>query len=481
MHAELLIGGHFYGSACDSSVPKDSVHAPYNGKRIGTVAEATQALADAAVEAASQAFPNWSKSAIHVRRALLRKVSDRIRVEKTMLAELLAQEVGKPIKLAEGEVDRLALTFDLAHDLLSQPAGHVLPADYDPRGEGYRIFAQRFPIGPIFGIVPYNWPFNLAAHKLAPALAAGNTIVLKTSSQASLSTLTLAKLIHECGCPDGVFNAIRIPAADAEAISADDRIKMISFTGSPKVGWGIKQRYPQKRVSLELGGNAFAIVDRSADLDWAVKRIVAGGYGYAGQVCIAVQHVLAHHQILPELRERLIEATISCKWGDPMSPETVCGPLITEEAALKVMEWIHEAESAGATVLAGGNRSGSLVEPTLIENVPTGTQLASEEVFGPVLTLEAFESLDQAVERLNEGKYGIQCGFFSADTAASETLFRAAEVGGVIVNDYPTLRFDNMPYGGVKRSGYGREGVQFAFEEMTEWKTLVERRCPATP
>jgi len=372
-------------------------------------------------------------------------------------------------------VSRLAATFDDAADEVSRFGLEQMPVDMDARGDGYRLTVERFPIGVILGIVPYNWPFNLAAHKLAPALATGNTIVLKPSQQAPISTLSLARLIHEAGCPPGVVNAVNVPSRFVLDVAKDARVKMVSFTGSPSVGWMLKKELNDKRVSLELGGDATAIIADGADLDWAVPRIVAGGYGYAGQICISIQHVLVHRSLYKQARERLVKGTLDCPSGDPLDRRVVCGPLISSDAADKVMDWIEEAIRLGGKLLAGGNREGNVISPTLIEDVPPAARLSCQEVFGPVMTIASFDSVDDAIARVNSSEFGIHCGIFTSDIRVAEKAFREIEVGGVIVNDYPTLRFDNMPYGGVKRSGFGREGVRYAMEEMTEPKAMLVR------
>jgi acyl-CoA reductase-like NAD-dependent aldehyde dehydrogenase len=475
IHQELLINGVFIGGPCDSSVGKQVVRAPFDGSIVGSAAEAGLSEGKTAIESAHEAFQTWRNSPRHVRQKLLREVARLVRARQNELVDLLSREVGKPVTWSKGEVGRLAITFDLAADALSSYGPEALPVDFDPRGEGYQCLVERFPIGVIFCIVPYNWPYNLAAHKLAPALATGNTVVLKPSGQAPLSTLLLARIVQEAGCPPGVLNAVNCPGAVAEKLAQDERVKMLSFTGSPAVGWKLKGLLPEKRVSLELGGNASAIVCPDADLDWTIPRIVAGGYGYAGQICIAIQHVLAHRSIYDQVRERLIEGTNSCPTGDPMLPETVCGPLISEDAAEKVEKWIQEAVDMGATVLAGGGREGAVVQPTLVEGVPGSAKLSCQEVFGPVLTIEPYGDFDEALARVNSSDYGIQCGVFTHDLRVAERAFRELEVGGVVVNDYPTLRFDNMPYGGVKRSGFGREGIRYAMDEMTEPKVMLSR------
>jgi acyl-CoA reductase-like NAD-dependent aldehyde dehydrogenase len=475
LHCEMLINGHLIGGPCDQAVGKQVIRAPYDGAIVGTAAEGDERDLRAAVDSANDAFKTWRNSPRRERQALLRRIAALIRERKEELVDTLTKEVGKPIVWSEGEVARLAITFEDAADEVSRFGLEYLPVDMDARGDGYRLTVERFPIGVILGIVPYNWPYNLAAHKLAPALATGNTIVLKPSQQAPLSTLTLARIIHEAGCPPGVVNAVNVPSKAVLPVAKDPRVKMLSFTGSPAVGWMLKKELAEKRVSLELGGNASAIVAQDADIDWAIPRIVAGGYGYAGQICIAIQHVLVHSSLYEEAKSRLIKATQDCASGDPMDRKVVCGPLISSDAVQKVTDWIEEAVHLGGKLLAGGSREGNVVAPTLIENVPGAAKLSCQEVFGPVLTLAPFDTLDEAFGRVNSSDYGIQCGIFTTDLRVAERAFREIEVGGVIVNDYPTLRFDNMPYGGVKQSGFGREGVRYAMEEMTELKAMLVR------
>jgi acyl-CoA reductase-like NAD-dependent aldehyde dehydrogenase len=475
MHAEMLIDGFFIGGPCDQSVGKQVLYAPFDGKLVGTAAEGGWSELNTCLDAADEAFKTWRFSPRHQRQKLLREVARLVRERSEELSKILAREVGKPITASRGEVARLALTFDYAADLLSTYGLESLPVDMDSRGAGYRCTVERFPIGPIFCIVPYNWPYNLTAHKIAPALATGNTVIVKPSPLAPISTLSLVRLLHEAGCPPGVINGWNGHHSHVQKALADPRVKMLSFTGSAAVGWKLKESIPKKRVTLELGGDASAIVCSDADLDWAAKRIVAGGYGYAGQICISIQHVRVERPVYDNVRSRLIELTKSCPSGDPMRNETVCGPLISAEAADKVMAMVEEAVSKGAKVLAGGDRNGNVVAPTLVEGVPEGTRLNSEEAFGPVMTLSAFDSLDEAAALVNASQYGIHTGVFTGDMRNVFKLYQELEVGGVIVNDYPTLRFDNMPYGGVKQSGFGREGIRYAMDEMTEPKTLLVR------
>lgn len=474
-HCEMVIDGHLVGGVCDQTVGKQVVHAPYDGRRIGTAAEGGWSEANTALDAARDAFQTYRGSSRRDRTDLLDAIARLVRERRDELAELLTDEVGKPVAWSRGEVDRLALTFDLAARLCPLYGRESLPLDFDPRGPGYQCSVERFPVGVVLGIVPWNWPFNLAAHKIAPALATGNTVVLKPSQQSAMSTLALAKLIHEAGCPPGVLNCVNVSSQIAQRMVEDPRVAIVSFTGSPEVGWKLKGLVPEKKVSLELGGDASAIVCDDADLVFALPRLVAGGYGYAGQVCIAVQHVRVEARCYERVRETLAHLTAECPAGDPRDEQVVCGPLISSEAADRVMEWIEEAVSGGAWVLAGGTRNGNVVAPTLIESVPAGARLACEEVFGPVLTLQPFEAFEEALDQVNASPFGLQCGVFTRDPARIERAFRTLEVGGVVVNDFPTLRFDNMPYGGVKRSGFGREGVRYAMDEMTEPKVRLER------
>jgi len=475
LHVEMMIDGFFIGGPCDQAVGKQVIRAPYDGKIVGTAAEGGWSELNTCLDAAHAAFQTWKHSPRHQRQKLLRNIAQIVRDRSEELSQLLTLEIGKPITASRGEVARLALTFDYAADLVSSYGQEAIPIDTDPRGAGYKCTVERFPIGVIFCIVPYNWPFNLTAHKIAPALATGNTVIVKPSPLAPISTLTLARIIHEAGCPPGVVNAWNGHHSHVQKSLNDPRVRMLSFTGSAAVGWKLKESMPDRRVTLELGGDASVIVAADADLDWATKRIIAGGYGYAGQICISIQHVLVHRSIYDEVRARLKELTNNCPTGDPSLDSTVCGPLISEEAAAKVMAMVEEAVAKGAKVLAGGTRIGSMMQPTLIEGVPSDTRLSCEEAFGPVLTLSPFDTLDQAIAQVNASQFGIHAGVFTTNIEVAEQVYRDLEVGGVIINDYPTLRFDNMPYGGVKRSGFGREGVRYAMDEMTEPKALVQR------
>jgi acyl-CoA reductase-like NAD-dependent aldehyde dehydrogenase len=472
---ELLIDGHFFGGTCDSTTPREEAISPFTGRRIGMAAEAEWNHVDMALDAAERAFADWRRSPRHERQALLRSIARAVREHADHLTNLLAAEVGKPVTAGRAEVARLALTFEIAADLLSEPSGALLPADTDPRGPGHTIRVERFPIGPVLGIVPWNWPYNLAAHKVAPALAAGCSITLKPSAASALCTLELGRLIHEAGCPAGLVNVVNCSGELASRAAADPRVKKVSFTGSEAVGWMIKSQVTDKPVTLELGGDASAIVLPSADLDWAAERICAGAFAYSGQICISIQHVWAHREIADELRQKIADRASATPSGDPLDEATVVGPIISDEAADRIMQAIDDAEAAGATVVAGGSRTGRVIEATVMEGVPAESALACEEIFGPVMTLAPVSGLEEAIARVNASRFGLQCGVFTDSLREAEAAFQELEVGGVVIGDYPTLRFDAMPYGGAKRSGFGREGVRYAFEEMTELKAMVTR------
>lgn len=451
------------------------VQSPWDPKWIGRSFLSSRALAESALESSLKAFETWRQSGPEERSSLLSRIADEVAHRKERLAELLVYEIGKPIVWAEGEVARLEVTFRLAAQLASTERTQSLDLSYDSRGKDFSGSVTREPRGPVLAFVPYNWPYNLAAHKLAPALATGNTVLLKPSPLAPISSLELVRLIHDAGCPAGVVNALNLSNDDAQWLVQHDAVKLLSFTGSPRVGWFLKSLVPKKPVVLELGGDASVIVWEDADLDWAAQRTVASAYGYAGQVCISAQHVVAGSRVLDQLRARLTEATLSCKIGSPFERDTVCGPMISEAEAARVEAWVEEARKGGATVLAGGARNGAWYPPTLIENVPPESQLSREEVFGPVLTLAGVDSLDEALARVNSSKYGIHASLFTRSESVVRACHDNLKVAGLIVNDAPTIRFDGMPYGGIKDSGFGREGVAHAMEAMTEPKVLLQR------
>lgn len=477
VHQELLIAGHRIGGPCDQAVGKEVVRNPYNNSVVGTVAEGGWSELSTCLEAAQDAFKTWRKSSIGTRIELLTNIAELARQRRQELAELAVLEIGKPISMALAEVDRLVRTFEIAARELENNEEWItqhVDISFDPRSQGAKAFVERRPRGVIFAITPYNWPYNLAAHKIAPALATRNTVVLKPNPLSALCTLTLAHLIQEAGCPPGVLNCWNGATPLVEKALNDSRVNMISFTGSAAVGWSIKAGHPRIPVALELGGNAPAIICPSADLDDAVKKLVPSAYGYAGQVCISLQNLFVHEQVYDAFREKLLLSVQHIVSGDPSKEDVVCGPLIGPTFVQKVQTMIEDAIQKGGKVIEGGQTSGNLMMPTLIEDTPADAAIMTDEAFGPVLTLNRFDKLESLIERLNQGKYGIHAALF---TKSDDDLVTFSDLayGGLIVNDAPSVRFDNLPYGGVRESGFGREGVRYAMEEMTELRSLVNR------
>jgi len=445
----------------------DEVKNPYDGGVVGRVPLATAEQAEAATAAAVEAFAE-TKTYSRVKRAeICLKIASGIDARRNELAETIAKECGKPLQFARGEVHRAIQTFTIAAEEAKRLGGEIVPVDIEPRGEGYTSLYYRFPIGPILGISPFNFPLNLIAHKLAPCIASGCAMVLKPPQQAPITSLKLAEICFEAGWPPKAFSVVHSTVDVAEPLVRD------SFTGSAKVGWHLKSIAGKKRVLLELGGNAGAIVSSDADLDWAAERSVIGGYAYAGQTCISVQRVLAHRSVYEEFKERLVERTKTLKVGDPLDEETVIGPLIEEKHVERVMDWIGEAAEGGAKVVVGNKRDGSLVWPTILTDTTFDMKVECEEIFGPVITLRPYDDFEAAVQIVNDSAYGLQAGVFTHDIRRIHHAYKTLEVGGLIVNDYPTLRIDNFPYGGVKDSGLGREGVRYSLQEMTEMRALV--------
>jgi acyl-CoA reductase-like NAD-dependent aldehyde dehydrogenase len=477
MHQELLVAGHRIGGPCDQAVGEEVVRNPYDGSIVGTVAEGGWSELSTCLAAASDSFQTWRHSTIEERIELLVKISKLVSVRREELADLAVREIGKPITMALAEVDRLVRTFDVAvSELKGNPEWKRTKVDvsFDTRSKSAKAFVERRPKGVVFAITPYNWPYNLAAHKIAPALATGNTIVLKPNPLSALCTLTLAHLVQEAGCPPGVINCWNGPTKVVEKGLADPRVSMISFTGSAGVGWQIKTAHPKIPVILELGGNAPAIICRSANLRDAVEKCVTSAYGYAGQVCISLQNLFVHRDVYEEVKGLLLKAVQKLSVGDPVDDKVVCGPLISSSLVDKVQQMIGEAVDGGGKLLAGGEAQKNLLPPQLVEDAPTDSRLMKEEAFGPVLTLTAFDDLESLVQRLNRGCYGIHASVFTAsdeDIAVANRL----EFGGIVINDAPSLRFDNLPYGGMRDSGFGREGVRYAMLDMTDPTSIVRR------
>ncbi|HSG81013.1 MAG TPA: aldehyde dehydrogenase family protein [Gemmatimonadota bacterium] len=453
----------------------DEVLNPFNGHVVGRVPLADEAQREAAIAGAVEAFQEMRQLPRHRRAEICLGIAERIKKAQRELAETIVAENGKPIQFANGEVGRAALTFTIAAEEAKRLGGEVVPIDIEPRAENYTSLYCRFPVGPVLGIAPFNFPLNLVAHKVAPAIAAGCSIVLKPPQQAPITSLKLAELCYEAGLPPAALSVLHSTVEVAEPMVRDDRLKLLSFTGSAAVGWHLKSIAGKKKVVLELGGNAGAIVHSDADLEWAAERCVAGGFAYAGQVCISVQRVLVHRSLYDMFCARLVERTGALKVGDPMDEKTVVGPLIEEKHADRVMAWIAEAEAGGAEIRAGNRREGSLVWPTILTDTTRDMKVECEEIFGPVITVRPYDDFQVAVRLVNDSPYGLQAGVFTHDIRLIDYAYRNLEVGGVIVNDFPTFRVDNFPYGGIKDSGLGREGIRYSMEDMTEMRMLVIR------
>ena len=439
----------------------------------GATYKATAEQYEAAVTAAAAAFTETRRLPAFERSAALRHVSAGIAARREEIGRLIATESGKPIRDSLAEVDRAVLTFRVASEEAERIGGEVIPLDLNPASRGRTGIVRRFPIGPIAAISPFNFPLNLAAHKIAPAIASGNPIVLKPPSKDPLTMLTVAEILAETGLPAGSVSVLPMSRELGDRMVSDDRFKLLTFTGSPAVGWRMKERAGKKRVVLELGGNAGVIVDRSAELDWAVRRVVTGAFSYAGQVCISVQRLFVHEAIWEDFIHQFVEAARGLKVGDPLDPRTDVGPMVDGAAVERTKAWVGEARSMGGQLLLGGTAEGLYYSPTILTDVPRETRVWGLEAFAPLVVVEPFGDFGEAVRRVNESAYGLQAGVFTNDLAHAWSAFEELEVGGVIVNDVPTYRIDHMPYGGSKESGVGREGVRYAIEDMTELRIMV--------
>ncbi len=447
----------------------------HTGEVATRVAQADDATVDRAIAAAVDAAPAMARLPSHRRRDILNGCADRFEARFDELAEILLVEGGKVIKDARGEVQRLIDTFRIAAEEATRIGGEVLPMDIAERSESFIGFWKRVPIGPVSFITPFNFPYNLVAHKIAPAIAAGCPFVLKPAEKTPVGALVLGEILAEFDLPEGAFSILPVPREDAARFTEDERIKLMSFTGSDKVGWMLKSKAGKKPVVMELGGNAACLVDADADVDDAIARLVFGGFYQSGQSCISVQRVLVHDAVYDAVRDGLVDQVGALKGGDPRDPETFVGPLISEGDAERVVEWIAEAVDAGATLLVGGERDGAIVRPSVLEGVPDDCRLFTEEVFGPAMILERFDDFDSALDRINQSRYGLQAGLFIRDIGKIRKAWDELDVGGVVINDVPSFRVDHMPYGGVKDSGLGREGVRFAIEDLTEIRLLAIR------
>ena len=458
---QTLLGGDGY-----------EVRSPYDGALVGVVHRAGPADIERAIAAAARAFETTRKLPSWRREEILDAISAGIAARRHELARTIAQEAGKPMKVARIEVDRASFTFKVAAEEAKRIYGEIVPLDWLPGNEGRTAHVRRVPLGPIAGISPFNFPLNLVAHKVAPALAAGNPIVLRPASQTPLSALKLGEIVLDAGWPEEAIAIVPSTTADASPLVEDSRIKLLTFTGSPAVGWSLKPRAGRKRVTLELGGNAAVIVHADADPDYAAERIAWGATVQSGQTCISVQRVYVH-EALDGFADDLGRRFGDLKAGDPLDDDTDIGPLIDSAAADRVEEWLQEAVDGGATVLCGGGRDGNTIEPTVLTNLREDMRVSCEEVFAPVVGVYRYSNVTDAITAAATTEFGLQAGLFTHDVRVIDKAFDTIDVGGLMVNDVSTFRVDHMPYGGVKSSGAGREGLRYAIEEMTELKLLA--------
>jgi acyl-CoA reductase-like NAD-dependent aldehyde dehydrogenase len=449
----------------------------YTGRVATRVALADAKAIDAGIAAAVEAQDAMAAFPPYKRQDVLNHCVKRFTERFEEIAQALCIEAGKPIKDSRGEVSRLIDTFRVGAEESVRIGGEVVNLEIAPRAKGYRGMWKRVPIGPCSLISPFNFPLNLAAHKIAPAIAAGCTWVMKPASRTPIGALIMGEALAETDLPPGAFSILPAHRDGADLFTQDDRLKLLSFTGSPAVGWELKAKAGRKKVVLELGGNAACLVDADQKdrLDAVVERLVFGAFYQSGQSCISVQRILAHADIYDALKAKLIAATKALKMGDPRKEDTFIGPMISEAEAKRLDGWIQRAIAAGASILCGGNRDGAMLEATVLENVPLETEINCEEAFGPVVALYKYDDFDAALTQINASKFGLQAGLFTTSINKAMRAWDHLEVGGVVINDVPSWRVDNMPYGGVKDSGLGREGVRYAIEDMTEIRLLVIR------
>lgn len=465
---KILIGGEWLEGS-----ETVEVKSPYSHE---TIAEVFSANADEirdAITFADTASKEMRKLARFQIAKGLRKIADGIEARKDECAKTIAGEAAKPIKLARGEVTRGIATFNWAAGEAERFAGEIVPVDTQANGRGKTAYTLRIPRGVIYGLTPFNFPLNLVAHKVAPALASGNAIIIKPSQRTPLTSLLLGEVFLESGLPKGALQIVPMDVKYVDAVLSDERVAMISFTGSAAIGWDLKQKAGKKAVALELGGNAPVIVDETADFEKSLSKTVTGAFAYSGQICISVQRVYIHKKLFADWTAKFAEQANALKKGDPFDESTQLCVMIDEDAAKKAESWITEAVDNGAKILSGGNRDGSMLDATILTNTDPEMRVVAEEIFAPVVVVEKFSDFRDAVDLANQSKFGLQAGVFTQDLTNTNYAADNLEYGGVIINDVPTFRVDNMPYGGSKESGFGREGVRYAMEEMSETRLIV--------
>jgi glyceraldehyde-3-phosphate dehydrogenase (NADP+) len=464
----FLIGGEWR-----TTETTQEVRSPFSGETLARVSYASRSDVEEAISFATSAAAEMRQLPRYEIAEALRRIADYIKSRREDFARTIAQEAGKPINAARGETDRAVSTFTFASEEARRFTGESVPVDTQAIGRGRIGWMERVPRGVVFGITPFNFPLNLVAHKVAPALASRNAIIIKPSPRTPLTALLLGEAFLECGLPAGALQVIPMEISEIDLLLTDERVAMISFTGSAEVGWRLRERASRKAVTLELGGNAPVIVDETADLAYSVERSTMAAFNYAGQVCISAQRFLLHERIADEWTARFVERAEKLRTGDPLDEATELSVMINEEAARRAEGWINEAIGAGARLLCGGTRRGALLGATVLTDVHSEMRVCAEEVFAPIATIQTFSDFEAALTEANNTRYGLQAGVFTRDMSRAFRAADALEFGGVIINDTPAFRVDNMPYGGVKLSGAGREGVRYAMEEMTEPRMIV--------
>ncbi len=466
---KLYLAGKFIATKTELEVQN-----PYNKTHFATTYLAGEKELDKAIEKGVSVEKELKEMPIYKRYAILMQISNALLKDKERLALVLSKESGKPMRYALGEIERAAQTFLVAAEESKRIPNEYLSIDWTPSGHGKEAIVKYFPVGLIAGIAPFNFPLNLAVHKIAPAIATGNPIILKPARSTPLSVLELAKIIDQTDLPKGAVSILPMDRVAGNQLVTDTRFKKLSFTGSPEVGWHMKSQAGHKKVTLELGGNAGVIVSNYANIDKAVTKCVLGAFAYSGQVCIHVQRIYIQAEIFEEFLKKMIAATQKLKQGNPKDLDTDISTMIDENNAKRVASWVEDAVADGAQILYGGKRQGTFYEPTIITNTKPEMNVCRLEIFGPVVTLEKFDDFNKGIAQINNSDYGLQAGVFTDNTNEINYAFNNLEVGGVIHNDIPTFRVDHMPYGGVKNSGFGREGVKYAMRDMLEPRLLVK-------
>lgn len=465
---KLLLGGKWVDGE-----EKKEIRFPYDGRKIADVHIAGEDMAEKSLDMAEKAFETTKKLTSEERYNILSAVSRRLKELEEEMAEEITLSCGKPIKDAITEVKRAQFTFLTAAEEAKRIPGEIYSLDMRKGAEERWAIIRRFPLGIIFGVSPFNFPLNLVAHKLAPAIASGNAIIIRPATQTATVALRLGEILYEAGLPEGALSVLPSTYGAADRIIADDRVKLLTFTGSADVGWRLKKKAVKKRVVLELGGNAASVIEPDTNFNWAVERNVLGAYNYSGQVCISVQRIYVHRSLYDRFVDEFVKRVKKLKVGDPLDPEVRVGPMINEAAVEKTLEWVEEAEKMGGKVLTGGERRGKILTPMVIVDVPHRAKVVSEEAFAPLVVIIPYDEFEEAISRVNDSRYGLQAGVFTNDLIKARYAYENLVVGGVVLNDVPSFRVDHMMYGGVKDSGFGREGLRYAIEEMTEPRLLV--------